>query len=121
VGDLGQARDDAWDFRGERRQPREPDNCASGQSVSFFGIDAFRDDARREHVRVFDDHVEMPIGPERSPVGIDRSQCRTFDVVLHQSTNKVVGYVLLMDGYVRLDCSVDGRNVTANFEFDGCH
>jgi hypothetical protein len=109
-----------------------PEQCRSGQRMSFFGAALLGKDRNSGGVLVIEDavrgkllKVEVP-GTCRPPdyeeckvVEITPDQCKTFRLSVRR-TSTVVNDVRLVEGSLKLDCSFKRGTVKADLKFSGC-
>ncbi len=110
-----------------------PTGCASMQPYGPMGANLHGDGPNDGAVYVTLDHasghkVELEVpgscqnadGTDCTVFQVPRDQCQTFEVTVDY-TNTTVNDVRLVQGHVRLDCTLeDGTRVQGGIEFDGC-
>lgn len=110
-----------------------PTGCASMQPYGMMGANLHADGHNDGAVYVTLDHVEgqkveleVPgscsnaDGTHCIVLRVPRDQCQTFDVAI-EYTGSSVNDVRLVEGHVRLSCSLeDGTHVEGQIEFGGC-
>lgn len=106
-----------------------PEVCQSGQHQSFFGVSLVRKVGGGAIVAIEDAvqgkvvKVNLP-GPCGNapcpPLELRPDGCTTLDLVLER-TNTEVNDIRLLDGHLKLDCTVGTVHVQGAFEFSNCN
>jgi hypothetical protein len=93
----------------------QPDDCASGQTMGFFGVELTSEHDTKRRIRLMNDELGQPkiavLVDDQKPKVLAANQCPGMKLAIVR-TNDVTNGVYLVEGAVAADCPLFRANVT---------